>query len=65
MIRLPLVVDPADDRDLVGHEAGDLALHEDVVAPNHVLILGLRRVLLLDNCKNTRENSKRYLNIVS
>ena len=48
---LPLAGDPSNDADKVRHEAGDGALHDGVVANDHVLIGGLRPVVLLDGCK--------------
>ena len=41
-----VVVNPANDRDVVRHETRYLAFHQNVVAPNDVFVLGFGRIVL-------------------
>ena len=53
-IGLGLVVNPSLNADKVSHEAGNVALEDDVVAENHILPERVRLVILADHWKKGR-----------
>ena len=46
-----LAVNPSLNSDKVRHEAGNVALEDDVIAENHILPEGVRLIILADRWK--------------
>lgn len=58
MLAVLRALHPGGNRHVVGHEAGDVALYDGGVAPQHVLVHHVDGVLLRHHCATTTVSTR-------